>query len=565
MALYFKYAFVLLCCFTFGAKSVNIPVEDDASYYTSDSIIANGYSIRGRTPRHEKIELVFAVKQQNLDQLEKILYSVSDPSNKDKYGKHLTNEQVHQLIKPSDTSVEAVTQFLQFNKVKITSTSINNDFITTVVPVATAEKLLNTRYYEFYHEETGLVVHRTKAYYLPESVSKAVDFVSPTVTLPNPRKKVARSKKQPNSLLNDPGILRKLYNVGNVQGSGSNGNKQAVTAFLEQKYSPSDLKEFQELFCGKNQTFKCTTPSGNVTTKGDQKGPGTGTESMLDIEYINGLSGNIDTEFWGFAGRSPDNKNNEPFLKWLMLVSNTTDTEVPHLFSTSYGEDEDLCSFNWAKRINAEFMKAGARGISLLFAAGDSGAAGDNGCAGGKKNVFVPQWPSGSPYVTAVGGTSGLGAETAIGLGSGGFSNRWARPSWQKSAVEIYKKSTKLPSNPFNATGRGFPDISAQAIDFVVVMLGIPLPGVSGTSCASPTAGGIFGLLNDIRYANNKPPLGFLNPLIYQNADAFNDITTGSNNGCNFNPGFPAAKGWDAATGVGTPNYLKLKSVVDNI
>ena len=95
---------------------MNIPVEDDASYYTSDSIIANGYSIRGRTPRHEKIELVFAVKQQNLDQLEKILYSVSDPSNKDKYGKHLTNEQVHQLIKPSDTSVEAVKQFLQFNK-----------------------------------------------------------------------------------------------------------------------------------------------------------------------------------------------------------------------------------------------------------------------------------------------------------------------------------------------------------------------------------------------------------------------------------------------------------------
>ena len=44
---------------------MNIPVEDDSSYYTSDSIIANGYSIRGRTPRHEKIELVFAVKQQD--------------------------------------------------------------------------------------------------------------------------------------------------------------------------------------------------------------------------------------------------------------------------------------------------------------------------------------------------------------------------------------------------------------------------------------------------------------------------------------------------------------------
>merc|ERR1712224_506864 len=73
----------------------------------------------------------------------------------------------------------------------------------------------------------------------------------------------------------------------------------------------------------------------------------------------------------------------------------------------SYGEDEDTCSTEQAGRINTEFMKAGARGISLLFASGDSGAAGDSHtCKNGK---FVPQWPSGSPYVTAVGGTSGGG------------------------------------------------------------------------------------------------------------------------------------------------------------
>jgi hypothetical protein len=69
------------------------------------------------------------------------------------------------------------------------------------------------------------------------------------------------------------------------------------------------LHEFQEIFCGKYQTFNCQTPSGKVKQVGDQKGVGSGTESMLDIEYINGLSGNIETEFWGFSGRSPDNKN----------------------------------------------------------------------------------------------------------------------------------------------------------------------------------------------------------------------------------------------------------------
>ena len=193
-----------------------------------------------------------------------------------------------------------VKKFLRENNVEITSTSMNNDFIVAVVPVSVAESLLQAEYYEFYHKESGTSIHRTKQYHLPKDVANAVDFVSPTVTLPNIRKKIAQPPKKPNSLLNDPEVLRKLYSVGNTQGSGNKKNKQAVTAFLEQKYSASDLKEFQEIFCGKNQTFHCTTPSGVVVEKGDQKGTGTGTESMLDIEYINGMSGNIDTEFGDF-------------------------------------------------------------------------------------------------------------------------------------------------------------------------------------------------------------------------------------------------------------------------
>ena len=57
----------------------------DANYISGNSI-SHGYTIRNRTPRNEKIELVFAVKQQNLKELETILYAVSDPSNKEAYG-----------------------------------------------------------------------------------------------------------------------------------------------------------------------------------------------------------------------------------------------------------------------------------------------------------------------------------------------------------------------------------------------------------------------------------------------------------------------------------------------
>ena len=135
-------------------------------------------------------------------------------------------------------------------------------------------------------------------------------------------------------------------------------------------------------------------------------------------------------------------------------MANTSDVDVPKVMSTSYGEDEDSTPLDYAKRINVEFMKAGAmsssctcthrhvplaraalanaalactalacalatfvtgaRGISLLFASGDSGAAPAtvNGTC-----MFESKWPAASPYVTAVGGTAGFGftAETVAG------------------------------------------------------------------------------------------------------------------------------------------------------
>merc|ERR1712072_1571915 len=111
-------------------------------------------------------------------------------------------------------------------------------------------------------------------------------------------------------------------------------------------------------------------------------------------------------------------------------------------------------------------------------------------------------------------------------------------------------------SKGYNVSGRAYPDIAAQATNFCVTPGGC---GVAGTSCASPTAAAIFSLLNDVRMQNGQSPLGFLNPFIYENADAFHDITKGLQSGC---PGWPVTKEWDAVTGVGTPNYKKLAKAV---
>lgn len=61
-------------------------------------------------------------------------------------------------------------------------------------------------------------------------------------------------------------------------------------------------------------------------------------------------------------------ESQEPFLQWMLLLSNMS--AVPWVHTISYGDDEDSLSDAYMNRINIEFMKAGLRGISMLFASG---------------------------------------------------------------------------------------------------------------------------------------------------------------------------------------------------
>jgi len=72
---------------------------------------------------------------------------------------------------------------------------------------------------------------------------------------------------------------------------------------------------------------------------------------------------------------------------------------------------------------------------------------------------------------------------------------------------------------------------------------------------------GLFGQLNNVRLNAGMPAMGFVNPFIYQNMDCFFDVVKGVNDG-GFDWGFEATEGWDPATGVGTPDYARLKGRV---
>ena len=177
--------------------------------------------------------------------------------------------------------------------------------------------------------------------------------------------------------------------------------------------------------------------------------------------------------------------------------------------------------------------------------------------------TFVPTFPAGSPWVTAVGATESQGPEVCARFSSGGFSNYWARPAYQDEAVSAYfKNAQNLPDQSrYNNSGNGFPDVAAQGVGFAVRCGGFWNEGVAGTSCSSPTFTGILSLVNEERLKAGKSSLGFLNPLIYKTlgpSGVFNDITDGSNPGCGTD-GFYAASGWDPVTGWGTPDFQKIE------
>jgi tripeptidyl-peptidase-1 len=180
----------------------------------------------------------------------------------------------------------------------------------------------------------------------------------------------------------------------------------------------------------------------------------------------------------------------------------------------------------------------------------------------GSNGIFNPSFPGSCPYITSVGATEILNGssvrtpesacETVIFSG-GGFSNVFAMPSYQSTAMKTYyaDHAPAFGADRFNNSQkvRGFPDVSANGANYVTAVDG-KFSLSFGTSASAPTFGAIVNLINEQRIAANKSPVGFINPALYANPQVLNDVTNGNNPGCG-TEGFKAVQGWDPLTGLG--------------
>jgi kumamolisin len=125
-------------------------------------------------------------------------------------------------------------------------------------------------------------------------------------------------------------------------------------------------------------------------------------------------------------------------------------------------------------------------------------------------------------------------------------------------AVPAYQAQAKLPVSIANGKpGRGVPDIAMSATNYFTRV--DRMEGASGgTSAVAPLMAGLVALLNQGKQKN----VGFLNPFLYANATngVVHDVTTGTNAIEHTVKGYSAATGWDACTGLGTPDGTAILS-----
>uniref|UniRef100_A0AAQ5YQT4 Tripeptidyl-peptidase 1 n=1 Tax=Amphiprion ocellaris TaxID=80972 RepID=A0AAQ5YQT4_AMPOC len=524
--------------------------------YDQDVLIPQDWTRVGRVDPTEELELTFALKQQNVHLLEEKLKLVSDPDSA-QYGKHLTLEEVASLVHPSELTQKVVRHWLHSHGITNCLT-IPYLFWRHLV----AETLLPGSRFHRYVRDSHSIVRSSAPYSVHDDVHQHLDFVGGLHRLPPKGQDLSKKPQQHKAGLHlgvTPAVLRTRYNLTAADVGSTQNNSQAVAQFLEQYYHPADLAEFMNMF---GRTFQHLSQVERVV--GTQGAGKAGLEASLDVEYIMSTGANISTWVFTNPGR---HESQEPFLQWMVLLSNMSD--LPWVHTISYGDDEDSLSTAYMMRINTEFMKAGVRGISLLFASGDSGA----GCKhmGKQQNSFRPSFPASSPYVTTVGGTSfknpfKVTYEVTDYISGGGFSNVFGMPDYQASAVKGYLKTVEAtlpPPSYFNTSGRAYPDMAALSDNYWVVSNRVPIPWVSGTSASTPVVGGMLSLINGQRLLKGLPTLGFLNPRLYKlKGQALFDVTEGCHLSCLDEQvqgkGFCAAPSWDPVTGWGTPNYPAL-------
>jgi kumamolisin len=380
---------------------------------------------------------------------------------------------------------------------------------------------------------------------LPAELSGAVVAVLGLDTRPQARQQSRLADPEAVTVSYTPPQVAAIYQFP----AGTDGTGQTIGIIeLGGGFSASDLDTY---FSDLGIAVPAVTAQGvdGASNVPDQDPNGADGEVLLDIEVTGSVAPASDLVVY-FAPNT-----DQGFIDAVTTAVHATPT--PTALSISWGQSEDSWTAQARTALDAAIADGVALGVTVCVAAGDGGSS--DGVSDGQPHV---DFPASSPHALACGGTS-LQADPATGeiisetvwndgstggAGGGGVSDVFGLPAWQADAG--------VPETASGGSGRGVPDVAGDAdpnTGYQVLVDGQSTV-IGGTSAVAPlwaalicrlaqATGSSFGLIQEQLYAGVAAG---------EAAPGFQDITSGSNGA------YSAGPGWDACTGLGSPDGTAL-------
>jgi kumamolisin len=334
--------------------------------------------------------------------------------------------------------------------------------------------------------------------------------------------------------------------------------KITVVEIDGQKNTPARRAVIEELLRAFGQV---TRPAVRASHPTGSKKPASGSPGLAEMENaLWTVEATMDIQLIGAFANAAHivvyfAPNNEHGKYHALTTALTSRKHRPTVISCSWGCPENSLPRNVIHSLDQIFQDAALMGVTVCCSSGDDG---DGSEVHGKPIVH---FPASSPHVLSCGGTHWDKSEREIievvwdepiakrrCQSGGGVSEIFERPEWQFSAGIELKTGKR---------GRGVPDVAGKAdiatgyrtiVDQCRFTMG-------GTSAAAPMWAGLIARLNQALGQS----LGYLTPFLYQ--DLCRHALRGPTEGRN-GKYYRAGPGWDACTGLGTPDGKKLLAVL---
>jgi kumamolisin len=337
-----------------------------------------------------------------------------------------------------------------------------------------------------------------------------------------------------------PPDLSRLYQFP----TDADGSGQCV-AILEfgGGYRPADLQQYFSALGLTPPTVQAVSVDGGANDPTGDPSSADG-EVALDIEVVGAIAPGARIVVY-FAPNT-----DQGFADAILAAVHDADNQ-PSVISISWGGPEESWTTQARDAVNRAFSAAATMGVTVLAASGDNGSS--DGVDDGAAHV---DFPASSPTVVGCGGTTLTASGDQIssevvwnggatgGATGGGVSAVFPAPTFQRAINPV-------STNPDRRAGRGVPDVSGDgdpATGYDVLVDGQSIV-VGGTSAVAPLWAGLLALVHQLLDA----PVAPLLPTLYTDAaSVFRDVTSGDNGD------YRAQSGWDACTGLGSPNGIAL-------